>query len=204
MASFIPDPRITRNEEGPMMKCLQRSLALVALLTGSSIAAFAQNSTYVIPMAGNEATDADQVSYQTMCTGEDWVVFNGVSQKNGKIVSVCMMEGDHTMPGHLTYRYGTPGKAELVYPANAERSAEKFTIRRYTRPQVTYLKFEFDNGGFNYEIHDGGEGDEIYTELRVVRLSDGKTVAEHPLKLDTKHLSLMALEGLVPSAPFDE
>ena len=69
---------------------------------------------------------------------------------------------------------------------------------------MTYLKFEFDNGGFNYEIHDGGEGNELYTELRVVRNSDGKIVAEHELVLDTDHLSLMALEDLVPSAPFDE
>ena len=186
-----------------MMTCLKRSLALVAVLTGTSIAAFAGNQPYVIPMAGG-ATDADTVAYKTLCTGEVWVVFNAVSEQNGTIVSVCMMEGDDTTPGHLTYRYGASGKPELVFPAARARSPEQFIIRRYTRPQVTYLKFEFENGGFNYEIHDGGEGDETYTELRVVRTSDGEVIAEHPLVPDTDHLSLMALEGLVPSAPFDE
>ena len=188
----------------PMITHTRRISILAAALAAVTAIMPAGAKTIVIPMAGNEATDADHVSYKTMCTNEDWVVFNGVSKKNGKIVSVCMMEGDHTTPSHLTYRYGTPGKAELVYPAAVERSAEQFTIRRYTRPQVTYLKFEFTNGGFNYEIIDGSDGDEIYTGLRVVRVSDGETISEHELKLDTQHLSLMALEDLVPSAPFDE
>lgn len=163
-----------------------------------------QSDPVVIPMAGQEATDADTVSYPTLCTGEDWVVFNAVSQKSGKIVSVCVSEGDDTTPSHLTYRYGHPGKAELVYPAARVESEKQFVIRRYTRPQVTYLKFEFTTGGFNYEILDGGEGDETYTELRVVKVSNGEIVAEHPLLPQTKPLSLMQLENQVPSAPFDE
>ncbi len=179
-------------------------LSTAALVAFAALAAGAQQSNpIVIPMAGS-GTDADTVGYDTLCTGEDWVVFNAVSQKNAKIVSVCMTEGDDTTPGHLTYRYGAPGKPELVFPKAAKGSVRQFTSRRYTRPQTTYLKFEFTTKGFNYEIFDGADGDETYTELRVVRVSDGKTVAEHPLTPNTDTLSLMELEEIVKTAPFDE
>lgn len=180
------------------------AIAIVAAIIGLASTATLAGNAIVIPMAGSGATDADKVGYPTLCTGEDWVVFNAVSKKNGKIVSVCMAEGDHTTPSHLTYRYGAPGKVELVYPAAAKGSAKKFTARRYTRAQATYLKFEFTTKGYNYEILDGAEGNDTDTGLRVVRVSDGKTVAEHGLTPDTKTLSLMALEDLVKTAPFDE
>lgn len=181
-------------------RTMLRAAALCAVIAAIGPSKAAQ---YVIPMA-DAASDADKVAYQTLCTGEDWVVFNATSDRTGKIVSVCMMEGDHTTPGHLTYRYGRPGQPELVYPESATGSVKRFTIRRYTRPQTTHLKFEFTDRGFNHEILDGGEGAETYAELRVVRISDGTVVASHPLTPDTKHLSLMALENIVPTAPFDE
>ena len=179
------------------------AFTIVALGLAPHTAAQQSNPT-VIQMAGQESTDADNVRYPTLCTGADWVVFNAVSKKNGKIVSVCVMEGDHTTPSHLTYRYGKPGKVELSYPATAKGSAKKFTARRYTRAQATYFKFEFTTKGYNYEILDGAEGNDTDTGLRVIRVSDGKVVAEHDLAPDTKTLSLMALEDLVKTAPFDE
>ncbi|MEM6622258.1 MAG: hypothetical protein AAF674_08530 [Pseudomonadota bacterium] len=179
------------------------AVGIVAISINSTAGA-QQSNPIVIPMAGQGSTDADQVGYATLCTGEDWVVFNAVSQKNGKLISVCMAEGDDTTPSHLTYRYGAKGVAELVFPAMAKGSARQFTSRRYTRPQVTYLKFEFTTGGFNYEITEGGEGDEITADLRVIRVSDGKVVAEHMLTPQTEPLSLMQLEDLTKTAPFDD
>ena len=185
------------------MNTLFRTLtAAGALAVLPALAGAQQTNPITIPMAG--ASDADAVNYSTMCTGEDWVVFNAVSQQSGKIVSVCVSEGDDSTPSHLTYRYGVPDKPEMVFPAAAAGSADKFTSRRYTRPQVTYLKFEFSNGGFNYEILDGGDAEETHTELRVVRESDGKVVAEHTLTPQTNALSLMQLEGMTRTAPFDE
>lgn len=184
------------------------ALSLSLSIAATAGADWAPVTIVTIPMAGQGGTDADTdadtVRYPTLCTGEDWVVFNAVSRKNGKIVSICVSEGDDTMPSHLTYRFGHPGQAELVFPAARQGSEAQFVIRRYTRPQVTYLKFEFTANGHNFEILDGGEGADIYTELRVIRLSDGKIVAAHPLQPQTEHLSLMQLEGWVPSAPFDE
>ncbi|MEM7058669.1 MAG: hypothetical protein AAF557_13840 [Pseudomonadota bacterium] len=181
---------------------LAGAVAVAGLFATSTMAQ--QNNPIVIPMAGQGSTDADQVKFPTLCTGEDWVVFNATSQKNGKLVSVCMTEGDDSTANHLTYRYGKPGNVELTYPAVAQGSAKKFTARRYTRPQTTYLKFEFTTKGYNYEIHDGGEGNDTYTGLSVIRVSDGKTIAEHGLIPDTKSLSLMQLEDLVRTAPYDD
>ena len=158
-----------------------------------------QNRT-VIRMAGQD----DPETVGTMCTGENWVVFSAMSTKNGKIVSVCVAEGDDTTPSHMTYRYGKPGAPELIFPDTAEGSFEKFTFRRYTRPRTTYLKFEFTSEGFNYEILDGGDDTETSTELRVTRVSDGEVIAEHPLLPTSTPLSLMQLEDLVNVAPFDE
>ena len=46
----------------------------------------APTGPYVIGMAGEKVTDADQFP-GTLCTGEDWVVFSGTSKTSGKIVS---------------------------------------------------------------------------------------------------------------------
>ena len=154
---------------------------------------------HVIPVAGS--TDADALK-GSLCTGEDWVVFSGTSQKNGKIVSICMMEGDDEMPSHLTYRFGTPGNVEMIWPKRAKGSARQFTLRVYTRPRTTYVKFEFETGGYEYAILEGSDGNETDASLRVTRLSDDKVVAEHPLTL--LNSELMMLDGLVRTAPFDE
>lgn len=176
-------------------------LLIAALALGW--AGVVQSKTIVIPMVGS-GTDADTVTFQTLCTGEDWVIFNAASQKTGKLVSVCMTEGDDTTPNHLTYRYGRPGKVELAFPVRAKGSEQAFTLRRYTRPQVTYLKFEFTTKGYNYEILEGSEGADVETFLRVVRTSDGATILEHALTPNMSRSSLMELENLVRSAPFDE
>ena len=183
-----------------MLKSLTIAISVLAVTP----AALAQTNPIVIPMAGSGATDANKVTYPTLCTGEDWVIFNARSIVSNKYVSVCMTEGDDSTPGHLTYRYGQPGAVELFHPEQAQRSAQAFTLRRYTRPQVTYLKFEFTRGGYNYEILEGSEGATTETFLRVVRVSDGKTVLEHALTPNMSSGSLMELEGFVPSAPFDE
>jgi hypothetical protein len=107
----------------------------------------------------SDHVDADTVDYPTLCTHEDWVVFNAVSDVDAKLVSVCLSEGDDSYPSHLTFRYGTAEKVEFSYPEKAERSFDAFLLRRYTRPQTTYLKFEMTRDGRTYAVLAGGEGD---------------------------------------------
>ncbi len=175
----------------------------MAVFSGPSVAQ--QSNPIIIQTADSGATDADFVTYPTLCAGEDWVVFNATSNTNGKIVSICMTEGDNSTPSHLTYRFGRPGAVELVYPASGASWSEKFTYRRYTRPGTTYLKLEFTNNGYNYEVLEGyDENEGQYTGLRAVRVDDGEIVTEHQLTPATESLSLMELENLVRTEPFDE
>ena len=167
-----------------------------------------KSEPFVIPMAGDTPqTEENAETAGTLCTGEDWVVFSGVSTRTGKVVSVCLEEGDDSTPSHLTYRFGDPGDVEMRFPDHAEGSFDAFTLRRYTRPRTTYLKFEFTTGGYQYAILDGSDAEAAQQEppeLRVTRLSDGVVVARHDLAPTTGPLSLMQLETLVRSAPFDE
>lgn len=151
-----------------------------------------------------EHVHADEVDFLTLCTHEDWIVLNGISDEDGRIVSVCVNEGDDSHPGHLTLRYGTPEKVDFTYPAEAEGSFDRFVLRRYTRPQTTYLKFETTHGGLNYEVLAGGEETVFGAGFRIVDTDTGTVLRDHDLTLDTMPYGLMALEGLVPGAPFDE
>lgn len=185
-----------------ILRCWMFPAAIVTAFSGLSVAQ--PSNPVAAEMTGSEATDADLVTYPTLCTGEDWVVFNATSDASGKIVSICMTEGDDSTPSHLTYRFGRPGAVELIYPPSGADWSEKFTFRRYTRPRTTYLKFEFTNDEHNYEILDGGDDEGAYTGLRVVRVDDGEILTEQQLTPATEPLSLMQLEDLVRTEPFDE
>lgn len=170
-----------------------------------------QKKPFVISMAGS--SDAAEPKPEnllepplegTLCTGEDRVIFSGVSEVSSKVVSVCLSYGDDENPNHLTYRYGKPGAVELKYPSGAAGSQDAFMLRSYVRAGVSLVKFEFRNGGYDYAILDTAADGEEDLELRVTRLSDGKVVSLQPLKRQSDEISLLELEGMVPTAPFDE
>ena len=191
------------------MKVIASAMVFSALFTAGGVlpamatAEKAPTGPYVIGMAGEKVTDADQFP-GTLCTGEDWVVFSGTSKTSGKIVSICMAEGDDTTPGHLTYRYGKPGAVEMIYPAAEQRPADAFTLRVYTRSRTTYVKFEFHKAGYEYAILEGSDGPGSDASLRVTRVADGTVVADHDLTVLTDPFALMHLNGLVATGPFDE
>lgn len=168
----------------------------------------AQSKPFVINMAGETPKEPENLLDPpisgTLCTNEDWVVFSAVSDMSGKVVSICMSEGDDTTPSHLTYRFGRPGDVELLYPSGAAGSKDAFMLRTYTRAQTSYLKFEFRNGGFDYAILEGYDGDMEDIALRVTRLSDNKVISLQSLTMQTEPLTLMQLDGFVPTGPFDE
>lgn len=168
----------------------------------------AQTKPFVITIGGDAPKEPEILLEPpirgTMCTNEDWVVFSAVSDMSGKVVSICMTEGDDENPSHLTYRFGQPGDVELLYPSGAAGSFDAFMLRTYTRAQTSYLKFEFRNGGYDYAILEGYEGNEADVALRVTRLSDNKVIALQSLTMQTEPLTLMQLDQIVPVGPFDE
>ena len=172
-------------------------MALLAALTGTAGVRSRANPEII--------ATANDLSQWTHC-GQDKTMFNASVGSTGKIVSVCQHLGASAAQSGLIYRYGKPGHIEMAYPAE-RASYAPFTLRIYTRPRTTYMKFEFTNGGFQYAILEAFEADEAIKDtasLKVTRLSDGKVIFEQPLSPTTEPLTLMAVEDLVTNAPFDE
>jgi hypothetical protein len=144
---------------------------------------------------------------ESHCGEGETVWFSAAVEGSSKLVSICGSASLEAEGAWLEYRFGRPGEIELRFPAESAGSLSAFTIRRYTRPRTTYLKLEFDNGGYNYAILEGHQADEdpqSTASLRVRRQSDGKDVADLDLVMSTEPLIMMRLENRVRTEPFDE
>ena len=95
-------------------------------------------------------------------------------------------------------------KTVVVAEASGEDRAEVFEIRRYTRPQTTYLKFSFRNDRVAVTIYDDYDNGETSTRLVETPLDGNAEPVEIVLRPSTEPLSLMGLEGAVASLPYDE
>ncbi len=140
-------------------------------------------------------------SVENHCDGDGKIWFNATVAGTSKVVTVC---GDHRW---LRYNFGPIGRQELVYPKAKGGSNNAFTLRRYTGPGTTRLKFEFSNGGYRYAILESLETEgtpRSSASLRVTRISSGRVVADLDLAVTTTPLLLMQLERQVRNAPFDE
>ena len=139
------------------------------------------------------------------CTGSESAVFSATLQGSDSIISLCADNADAA--SWLQARIGKPGEPEVVFPAKKSGSLKKFTVRRYTRPQTTYLKLEFDHDGRNYavfEFFDALSDPREGSNLRIRRISDGSDLSDTPLERASDPLSLMRLENQVTTAEFDE
>jgi hypothetical protein len=140
-------------------------------------------------------------SVENHCDGDGKIWFNAMVAGTSDVVTVC---GDHRW---LRYNFGPIGRQELVYPKAKGGSNNAFTLRQYTRPGTTRLKFEFSNGGYRYAILESLEQDgtpRTSASLQVTRISSGRVVSDLDLSVTTKPLLLMELARQVRSAPFDE
>ncbi len=139
------------------------------------------------------------------CASDEVAIFNAALAGSGEIVSLCADSAD--APTWLQYRMGNAGSVEMVFPEDRAGSLKKFTLRRYTRPQTTYLKLEFDDGGKNYaifETFDAMEDPRESSSLRVRSLVDGHDISETDLVRTTEPLNIMRLEDHVTTGEFDE
>lgn len=92
----------------------------------------------------------------------------------------------------------------VVAEASGEERAAVFEIRRYTRPQTTYLKFSFRNDRIAVTIYDDYDNGETASRLVETPLDGDAEPAELVLRPETEPLSLMGLEAVVASLPYDE
>ncbi|MCG6858310.1 MAG: hypothetical protein LJE67_09600 [Salaquimonas sp.] len=141
----------------------------------------------------------------SLCTSGEAEIFNATLKGTGEIVSVCANSTDKAK--WLQFRMGEAGKVEMIFPKKHSGSLKKFVLRRYTRPQTTYLKLEFDDNGKNYAIFesfDAMESPREASSLRIRSLADGHDISETDLERTSEPLNLMRLEDQVKTGEFDE
>lgn len=142
-----------------------------------------------------------------LCGAGETAWFSAAVEGSEKTVSICGSASLEGSGAWIDYRFGKPGQIELQFPPKPSGSLDVFTVRRYTRFRTTYLKLEFDNGGYNYailEFHEVDADPEYSATLRVRRNSDGNDVASFKLIPQSEPLNIMRLENHVRTEPFDE
>ena len=95
----------------------------------------------------------------SLCTQGEKVFFNCSVKRSAKLVSLCASGDVSKTRGYVQYRFGTPDKVELEYPAEKAGSQEKFEYHHYFRAQVDETEISFSSGGFKYSIFDDYNGE---------------------------------------------
>jgi hypothetical protein len=99
--------------------------------------------------------------------------------KNNRWVGLC-----GALPGKLQYRFGTQGRMELRFPANAADGVNTLRYAHYLRFQTDRIEVTFRNQGISYAVFD-------YTEDRVRRAGVRVTT------VDGKEHEIICTSGMV-------
>ena len=94
------------------------------------------------------ATQAQGARAQNLCAKDETTYFS-CPASNGRSINLCGKPEQS-----LQYRFGKPGRVELVFPARAEGGADAFRYARYFRSQVDRFELRFDNAGAEYLLFD--------------------------------------------------
>lgn len=97
-----------------------------------------------------------------LCKANEEIVF-AFQLKNQKWVAVCKEKNEN----YLVYRFGTPQKIELQYPAVLDSASwHKFTFNGYRRgggkqnAAMRHAFLSFNNNGVNYEVYETWEAED--------------------------------------------
>ena len=145
-----------------------------------------------------EAKSIDLVKSKSLCQPKEQTIWSCTTTKN-KIASVCASKILSAEKGYVQYRFGTTGNVELQLPKTQTESQKFFKYSRYTRYLVTMLTLKFENGGFNYVIHDDdNEEEKPPSSSASIEVAKGDN---NPVSINCKLPttgSLMKLEDIVP------
>ena len=93
----------------------------------------------------------------------------------------------------------------MLAEAGGDDRAKTFTLRRYTRPQTTYLKFEFTSkDGRRVAIYDDFADGETGTRVKLSTATDTSDPTPAAHVPPSEPLAIMALEPVVSAQPYDE
>ena len=100
-------------------------------------------------VAASLVAPAAAAAVNTQCQPGEKVHFS-CAVKGGKVVSLCGDAGR----SWLQYRFGPPGRPELVYPARKAGSVERFwgDAGSALQGEVRWLSVSFVSGGIGYKL----------------------------------------------------
>ncbi len=120
------------------------------------------------PRGERDSLSADPLQAGSLCARTEKIVFSCTLKPAAKIVSLCSSKHLTKTRGYLQYRFGLPGKVELEFPKQRERSQEAFKYSHYFRALVDRNAISFTSDGYEYVVFSDYEGD-----IKPVILSQG-------------------------------
>lgn len=114
---------------------------------------------------------------QSLCRGEEKIIFSCAVTPGARIVSLCASNALDHRRGYLQYRYGKPGAIELQFPQARANTQIAFRYAHYFRAQVDRTEVSFDTQGYRYTLFDYFEGD-----VKPAIITAGVHVSKHGAK----------------------
>ena len=117
---------------------------------------------------------------RSLCASNEKIIFNCRIKQSSRIVSLCSSPELTKDKGYLQYRFGVPGKIELEFPKEREKSQQAFKYSHYFRAQVDLTEISFTSDGYQYSIFDDYNGEERPSRsaqgVKVTPLNNSKEV----------------------------
>lgn len=144
----------------------------------------------------------------SLCTSGEKVHFEAGIAGSNDTIAVCSTpkDGDTIGTIRVLRSNATSGTAHAAVLARAsgDKRATVFTIRRYTRPRTTYLKFSFMTEQGVVVLYDADDNGQRSAHMKETPRTGSAAPKETDLVPRSEPLSLMLLEPVVRTLPFDE
>lgn len=88
----------------------------------------------------------------TLCSAEEDIYFS-CPLTGGKTVSVCAKGNNKPTAGYVQYRYGFPGKIEMLYPQKSVSPKGKFFVVDASEGSVNLNNIKFKKGPYTYLVN---------------------------------------------------
>ncbi|WP_253417595.1 hypothetical protein [Pseudomonas sp. GGS8] len=88
----------------------------------------------------------------TLCSDDEDIYFS-CPLDGGKTVSVCARGNSKPTAGSVQYRYGVPGKVEMIYPKSALPPKGKFFVVNASEGSVNLNIIKFKTGPYTYLVN---------------------------------------------------
>ena len=129
---------------------------------------------------GTSLSNVAQLQAGSLCENTEKIVFSCTIKKPAKIISLCSSKELTKERGYLQYRFGLPGKVELEFPKQREKTQAAFKYSHYFRAQFDQTEISFSQDGYEYAIFDDYSGEEKPAQhdqgVRITPPNNGKEV----------------------------